>query len=206
MLERVRDIRASERRMYLRQNDIFAMAADYVPGNAETNYFFSTIQTKLHYASTGQTAAELIQTRADHALPNMGLTNWKGDAVRSTEVTTAKNYLNPEEIDGLNRIVTMWLDFAEDQAKRRKQVFLKDWEQKLDEFLRFNDRDVMPDFRKVTKKDADKHAQGEYKKFAQRRREHKEALAEADYIHQLEAAAKALPAKVASGVKKGKQG
>ena len=89
------------------------------------------------------TAAELIRSRSDHLLPNMGLTTWKGGEVRKTDVTTAKNYLKEDEVEGLNRIVTMWLDFAEDQAKRRKQVFMKDWEQKLNQFLRFNERRVL---------------------------------------------------------------
>ena len=145
MLERIRDIRASERRMYLRVREIFAMAADYEPSLPETTKFFSIIQNKLHYAATGMTAAELIKSRADHLLPNMGLTSWKGDEVRKTDVAIAKNYLKENEIDELNRIVTMWLDFAEDQARRRKQIFLKDWEKRLDEFLRFNDRRVLPE-------------------------------------------------------------
>jgi hypothetical protein len=102
--------------------------------------FFQTIQNKLHFAATGQTAAELIASRADQAKPNMGLMTWKGEVVRKGDVTVAKNYLKHAEIDELNRIVTMWLDFAEDQARRRKQVFLKDWDTKLDEFLKFNDR------------------------------------------------------------------
>ncbi|MBN2437902.1 MAG: virulence RhuM family protein, partial [Deltaproteobacteria bacterium] len=143
MLARIRDIRASERRMYLRVREIFAMAADYEPTWSETTKFFSVIQNKLHFAATGMTAAELIQLRADHLLPNMGLTAWKGGEVRKTDVSTAKNYLNEKEIEELNRIVTMWLDFAEDQAKRRKQVFMKDWERKLDEFLHFNERRVL---------------------------------------------------------------
>ena len=132
LLERIRDIRASERRMYLRVKEIFALAADYDPAQKSTVEFFKIIQNKLHFAATGQTAAELIARRADHALPNMGLTTWKGDAVRKHDVTVAKNYLNEDEIRELNRIVTMWLDFAEDQARRRKQVFLKDWETKLE--------------------------------------------------------------------------
>jgi hypothetical protein len=123
----------------------------------------------------------------------MGLTSWKGDEVRKTDVTTAKNYLNEIEIDELNRIVTMWLDFAEDQAKRRKQVFMKDWEQRLDEFLRFNDRRVLANAGKVSKESADKHATSEFDKFAVDRRIQKEILAETDYLKQLEAAAKRLP-------------
>jgi len=195
MLERIRDIRASERRMYLRVREIFAMAADYEPTWSETTKFFSVIQNKLHFAATGMTAAELIQSRADHQLPNMGLTTWKGGEVRKTDVTTAKNYLKEDEIEELNRIVTMWLDFAEDQARRRKQVFMKDWEEKLDDFLRFNQRQVLPNAGKVSKQMAEDHARAEYEKFEIRRREYKEALGASDYVNQLEEAARQLPAK-----------
>ena len=115
MLARIRDIRASERRMYLRVKEIFAMAADYEPSWPETTKFFSVIQNKLHFSATGMTAAELIQSRANSQLPNMGLTIWKGDEVRKTDVATAKNYLKEDEINELNRIVVMWLDFSEDK-------------------------------------------------------------------------------------------
>ncbi len=192
MLERIRDIRASERRMYLRVREIFAMAADYEPSLAETTRFFSIIQNKLHFAATGMTAAELIQSRADHRQPNMGLTTWKMKEVRKTDVTIAKNYLKEEEIDELNRIVVMWLDFAEDQARRHKQVFMRDWEQKLDEFLRFNERGVLPDAGKVSKQDADEHARNEYQQFEIRRRRYKESIGEAETIKQLEQAAREL--------------
>jgi hypothetical protein len=151
LLERIRDIRASERRMYLRVREIFALAADYEPTHSETNRFFSIVQNKLHFAATGLTAAELIRSRADHMQPNMGLMTWKGDEVRKSDVTVAKNYLHEEEISELNRIVTMWLDFAEDQAKRRKQVFMQDWERKLDQFLELNDRQVLSLAGKVSK-------------------------------------------------------
>ena len=157
MLERIRDIRASERRMYLRVREIFAMAADYEPSAKETTLFFQAIQNKLHFASTGKTAAELIAERADHRQPNMGLMAWKRDEVGKADVTIAKNYLTEDEIDELNRIVVMWLDFAEDQARRRKQVFMRDWEERLDGFLRFNDRDTLPGAGKVSKADADAH-------------------------------------------------
>lgn len=192
MLARIRDIRASERRMYLRVKEIFAMAGDYDPAEPDTNKFFSVIQNKLHFAATDMTAAELIRKRADQNLSNMGLTNWKADEVRKTDVTIAKNYLKEEEIDELNRIVVMWLDYAEDQAKRRKQVFMKDWELKLDEFLKFNDRQVLPDAGKVSKQEADDFAKDEYDRFAVRRRQHKEALGEAETIKALEATAKQL--------------
>jgi len=192
MLERIRDIRASERRVYLRVREIFAMAADYDPSWSETTRFFSIIQNKLHFAATGMTAAELIKSRSNHRLPNMGLTNWKGGEVRRTDVTIAKNYLDEKEIDELNRIVVMWLDFAEDQARRRKQIFMKDWEQKLDEFLRFNDRRVLPGAGTVRNKDAESHANTEYEQFETRRRKHKEELGEVENIRLLEETARQL--------------
>jgi hypothetical protein len=204
MLDRIRDIRASERRMYLRVREIFAMAADYEPSWSETTRFFSVIQNKLHFAATCMTAAELIESRADHLFPNMGLTTWKGDEVRKTDVTIAKNYLKEGEIKGLNRIVTMWLDFAEDQAKRRKQVFMKDWEQKLDDFLHFNERQVLPNAGKVSKQTADEHARAEYEKFEDRRREYKETLGAVETIKQLEQASKMIGNGETKGRKKPK--
>ncbi|EHY8552397.1 TPA: virulence RhuM family protein [Vibrio parahaemolyticus] len=175
MLERIRDIRASERRVYLRVKEIFIMAADYEPSNKETTLFFQTIQNKLHYACTHMTAAELIASRVDASKPDMGLTSYKGDEVRKTDVTIAKNYLREDEIKELNRIVNMWLDFAEDQALRRKQVFLQDWADKLDQFLSFNDRDVLSGAGKISKKDADDKAKLEFDRFAQQRRRLKES-------------------------------
>ena len=195
MLARIRDIRASERRMYLRVREIFAMAADYEPTWSETTRFFSIIQNKLHFAATGMTAAELIKSRANHLLPNMGLTSWHGGEVRKTDITTAKNYLRAEEIDELNRIVVMWLDFAEDQARRRKRIFMQDWQQKLDDFLRFNERRVLPGAGTVSRKGAEDHARAEYEQFETRRREDREALGAADYVKQLEETARRLPAK-----------
>jgi hypothetical protein len=195
LLERIRDIRASEKRMYLRVRELFALAGDYDPGKKNTTSFFQTIQNKLHFASTGQTAPELIAGRVDHIKPNMGLTAWKGDVVRKADVAVAKNYLNQDEISELNRIVTMWLDFAEDQARRRKQVFLKDWETKLNEFLRFNERAVLRDKGKVSKADADARAETEYEEFAARRRALLEAEAERAGQKALEEAAKRLPAR-----------
>jgi hypothetical protein len=168
------------------------MAGDYDPSWSETTKFFSVIQNKLHFAATGMTAAELIKSRADHVLPNMGLTSWKAGEVRKTDVTIAKNYLKEDEIDGLNRIVVMWLDYAEDQAKRRKQVFMKDWERKLDEFLAFNDRRVLPNAGSVSKKDADDFARDEFDKFAERRWKYKETVGQEESIKQLEETVKHL--------------
>nr|WP_196564289.1 RhuM family protein [Proteus columbae] len=175
MLERIRDIRASERRVYLRVKEIFTMAADYEPSNKETIRFFQSIQNKLHFACTGMTAAELIASRADASQPDMGLTSYKSGEVRKTDVTIAKNYLRENELKELNRIVNMWLDFAEDQALRRKQVFLQDWDTKLDQFLSFNDRDVLQGAGGVSKKAADEKAKEIFDIFAQKRRQLKEA-------------------------------
>jgi hypothetical protein len=193
ILERIRDIRASEKRMYLRVREIFSLAGDYDPGRPETTEFFQIIQNKLHFAATGKTAPELIAGRADHSQPNMGLTAWKGGVVRKADVTVAKNYLTREEIGELNRIVTMWLDFAEDQARRRKQVFLNDWETKLNDFLRFNERAVLSDKGSVTKTAADTRAEAEYEEFAARRRALLEAEAERERLYPLEDAARKLP-------------
>jgi hypothetical protein len=186
LLERIRDIRASERRMYLRVKDIFTLSADYEPSSGDTTQFFRIIQNKLHFAATGQTAAELIHNRADASQPNMGLTVWKGEIVRKTDVTVAKNYLNEGEIDELNRIVVMWLDYAEDQARRRKQVFLHDWQDKLDQFLTFNERDILPNAGRVSKQKADDRARAEYDRFAERRREAREQAGAAETIKALE--------------------
>ena len=180
MLERIRDIRASERRVYLRVREIFALAADYQPSLKETTQFFQIIQNKLHFACTGHTAAELIHQRADASKPHMGLTSYKGDDVHKCDVTVAKNYLNQDEVSELNRVVNMWLDFAEDQARRRQQVFLRDWQEKLDQFLQFNDRDVLQGAGKISKRMADDKAQAEYVQFAEQQRKLKEAEGEND--------------------------
>jgi hypothetical protein len=193
LLERIRDIRASEARVYLRVREIIALAADYAPGAEETQAMFQAVQNKLHFAATGQTAPELIASRANAALPNMGLTHWKGGAVRKGDTTIAKNYLSAEEISELNRIVVMFLDFAEDQARRRKQIFLKDWATRLDDFLRFNDRAVLPNAGRVSRDAADRKAAEEYEKFAARRRAQLEAEGAADALRDLEEAAKTLP-------------
>ena len=181
LLERIRDIRASERRMYLRVREILALAADYQPDDTATHVFFQTFQNKLHYTVTGKTAPELIADRADARKPNMGLTTWKGGVVRKGDVTVAKNYLNEDEIKQLNRVVTMFLDYAEDQAHRRKQVFMRDWRTKLDDFLKFNERALLKDAGEVSREDADRHAQSQYALFENRRRKELETKAEAEF-------------------------
>lgn len=169
ILERIRDIRSSEKRFYQKIRDIYKLAVDYDPKAEETLEFFRIVQNKLHFAISGKTAAELIVERADASKPNMGLTSWKGSKVRPTDVTIAKNYLNSREIEGLNRIVTMYLDYAEDQAKRHKQIFMRDWRQKLDAFLKFNERDILNNAGKVTKEVADNLALEQYERFNAKR-------------------------------------
>lgn len=187
LLEQIRDIRASERRMYLRIREIFALSADYAPNNRQTNVFFSTIQNKLHYAIHGHTAAELIMLRADSSQPNMGLTSWQRDRVLSTDVATAKNYLHEEEIEAFNRLTSMCLDFVEDRAKQRKQVFMKEWEDAVDSLLKLTGRNVLQGKGSRSMTHARQHAQEQYQLFCERRRETAEHLAELNAQKELEA-------------------
>src|ERR1035437_2441317 len=195
LLERIRDIRASERRVYLRVREILALAADYAPSEPETQVFFQTVQNKLHFAATGKTAPELIAERADSAQPNMGLTAWKSGVVRKGDVTVAKNYLREDEIEELNRLVVMFFDFAEDQARRRKQIFLQNWVTRLHDFLNLNERAILPDTGKVSREEAHQLAEAEYERFAARRRAALEAQGEADLLGLLDAEIKKLPKK-----------
>ena len=194
LLERIRDIRASERRVYLRVREILALAANYTPSEPETQTFFQTVQNKLHFAATGKTAPELIAERVDATRPNMGLTTWKSGTVRKGDVTVAKNYLREDEIGELNRIVVMFLDFAEDQARRRKQIFLANWQTRLDDFLRLNERTILPNAGRVSREQADAVARQEYERFAAERRSRLEDEAEVDTFKQLEDEVKKLPA------------
>ncbi|GAB3951812.1 virulence RhuM family protein [Micromonospora vulcania] len=144
LLERIRDIRASEKRFYQKVRDIFATtSADYSGTSDTAKTFFATIQNKLLYAVTGQTAGELMVKRADAGSPTMGLTSWRGPQVRKADVTISKNYLTADEISELNRLTTMFLDFAEDRARRRQQILMAEWVQRADAFLTFNERQVL---------------------------------------------------------------
>lgn len=195
LLERIRDIRSSERRVYLRVREILALAADYEATEPETQVFFQTIQNKLHFAATGKTAAELIAGRADSSQPNMGLMAWRSGVVRKGDVTVAKNYLREDEIEELNRLVVMFLDFAEDQARRRKQIFLQNWLTRLHDFLNLNERAILADAGKVSREEAHHRAEKEYERFAARRRAAQEAQGEADLLGFLDAEVKKLPKK-----------
>ncbi len=146
LLEEIRDIRSSERMAYQKITDIYATSIDYSLKAQDTKKFFATVQNKLHFAITGQTAAEIIARRVDSAKPNLGLTSWrKGPAgkIMPSDVTVAKNYLDKPELDHLNRIVTMYLDFAELQAVRNKPMYMRDWVEKLNAFLKFSEYEIL---------------------------------------------------------------
>lgn len=169
LLERIRDIRSSERRFYQKITDIYATAVDYDAKAEVSKDFFATVQNKLHFAIHGHTASELIAERADATKENMGLTSWKGDKVRKQDVKVAKNYLTEKELKSLNRIVTMYLDYAEDQAERNQPMYMKDWVDKLNAFLQFNEREILENAGRISAKIAEQLAVQEYEKFNQKR-------------------------------------
>jgi hypothetical protein len=170
LLERIRAIRASERRFYQKITDIYATAIDYRGDAEQTQLFFKTVQNKLHWAIHGHTASELIADRARAAKPNMGLTTWKGRRPAKADVKLAKNYLSEQELSELNRIVTMYLDYAEDQARRRRPMTMAEWADKLDAFLQFNDRNVLDHAGRVSQKAAEKLALEEFDAWAREQR------------------------------------
>ncbi len=169
LLERIREIRASERRFYQKITDIYAECSiDYQPKAEITQVFYKTVQNKMHWAITGQTAAEIISSRAKAELPNMGLTTWKNSPkgkVLKSDVSIAKSYLNKKEIDELNRIVTMYLDYAENQAARQIPMSMEDWIEKLDIFLQFNDYSVLKNAGSISAEIAKELATVEFEKF-----------------------------------------
>jgi len=168
-LARIRDIRSSERRFYQKITDIYAQcSSDYDPNSKITKEFFATVQNKLHWAITGQTAAEIVYTRANSKKINMGLTAWKNapkGKIRKTDITIAKNYLNKTELDLLNRVVTMYLDYAELQAKNKKIMYMENWILKLNAFLKFNEKEVLEGKGKISQEVANKLAIEEYEKY-----------------------------------------
>ena len=168
-LERIRDIRASERRFYQKITDIYSQcSADYDVDSPVTKEFFATVQNKLHYAITKHTAAEIIYDRADSTKPNMGLTTWKNapsGRIRKSDVVIAKNYLDETEMGSLNEIVTMYLDYAERQARRGNIMYMKDWVARLDAFLQFNEEEVLHHKGKVTAAIAKAFAESEFEKY-----------------------------------------
>lgn len=169
LLRRIQDIRTSEKRFYQKITDIYATSVDYDPTQPVSIDFFKTVQNKMHWAITGNTAAEIIYQRSDSQKPNMGLTNWRGSKLRKQDVSIAKNYLDEDELGALNNLVEQYLVFAEGQAMRRIPMHMLDWLQKLDGFLQLNDRNILDHAGKISHEMAAKHANEQYDKYHQQR-------------------------------------
>ena len=165
LLRRIQDIRTSERRFYQKITDIYATSIDYEPTQEVSIRFFKTVQNKVHWAITGQTAAEIVHSRVDATKPNMGLTNWRGATIRKQDVGTAKNYLGEEELAALNNLVEQYLVFAEGQAMRRVPMHMADWVKKLDGFLTLNEREILTHAGSISHEVAVEKAELEYDKF-----------------------------------------
>jgi hypothetical protein len=176
LTRRIQDIRTSERRFYQKITDIYATSVDYDPTQAESISFFQTVQNKMHWAITGQTAAEIVHARADKNQPNMGLTNWRGGKVRKADVGIAKSYLNADELAALNNLVEQYLVFAEGQAMRRVPMTMTDWITKLHGFLTINDRDILNHAGKISHDVAQAFAEQEFVRFS------KDQIAQADQL------------------------
>lgn len=165
LTRRIQDIRTSERRFYQKITDIYATSIDYDPTQEISLQFFKTVQNKVHWAVTGQTAAEIVHHRVDAAKPNLGLTNWRGAVIRKQDVVIAKNYLNEPELAALNNLAEQYLIFAEGQAMRRVAMHMADWIKKLDAFLTLNERDILTHAGRISHEMAQAKAEAEYKKF-----------------------------------------
>lgn len=194
-LERIRDIRASEKRFYQKIKDLYTTAVDYEKSSEQAQLFFKKVQNKMLWAATGETAAELISSRSNPSKPNMGLTSWAGSIVRKGDIGTAKNYLKKEEIEQLNRIVTMYLDYAEEQAKRRKPITMTQWEEKLDAFLEFNEHDLLTHAGKVQMVVAQSLAADRYEEFDKNRRKAEALQADQEDILEIEELVKSIGSK-----------
>ena len=202
LLERIRDIRSSEKVFWRKVLGIYATSIDYDPSTEASERFFATVQNKMHWAAHGHTAAEIIAKRADATRPTMGLTSWSGGRVRKADVTVAKNYLDAGELDALNRIVNAYLEFAELQARSRRPMYMRNWIAKLDDFLRLSERDILTHAGRVSHEVALAKAEGEFEKFQARQ------LAQPSEVEkQFEAMVKELkqlPPKKSTGRKRGK--
>jgi len=170
LLERIRDIRSSEKIFYQKVKDIYTTSIDYDGKSEFSNEFYATIQNKLHWAVHQNTAAELIKKRVDASKPNMGLTTWKGKKIRKTDITIAKNYLSEDELQQLNLLVEQYLAFAESQARAKKPMYMKDWIKKLNDILIINDREILDHAGKLQKKIANDIASKEYEKYKEDKR------------------------------------
>ena len=186
LLQRIREIRLSERNFYRKICDIYQTSIDYDPSAEVTQLFFQTVQNKMHWAVHGQTAAEVIQKRADATRPQMGLTSWKGAKVRKPDVAIAKNYLTGEELKKLSLIVTQYLDFAELQALERRPMTMRDWIAKLDAFLRAGDRQILEHAGSISADEAKRKAELEFDQFDRQRRRVEDAQADAQFAQEVE--------------------
>ena len=178
LLERIRDIRASEKRFYQKLRDLFALSSDYDSTDKATQMFFAETQNKLLYAVTHQTAAEIIVNRADASQPNMALTSWKGSVVRKQDIYIAKNYLHADEIDMLNRLTTLFLESAEIRVKERFDLTINYWRQNVDQLLQFQNKDVLRNAGSITSKEMEAHVLAVYEQFDQRRKQDDAQLAD----------------------------
>ncbi len=191
-LARIRDIRASEKRFYQKIKDLYATAVDYDKSSEQAKLFFKKVQNKMLWAVTGKTAAEIIADRSDSNKANMGLTSFRGSVVRKGDIATSKNYLQHDEIDELNRIVTMYLDYAEDQARKRKTMSMAAWADKLDSFLEFNERDLLTHAGKLKMEVAQQLATKRYHEFDAKRRKAEAIAADEEDIKEIEALEKKI--------------
>lgn len=187
LLEKIREIRASEKRFYQKVRDLFALSVDYKDDLKASNDFFAEVQNKLLHAVTNNTAAEIIVNRADATKPNMNLTNWSGSRVRKQDVIIAKNYLQQNEIKELDRLVSMFLDYAENQAQRRRQLSMSDWKEKVDGFLNFNDYEILKGKGAISRKQANEIAKKRYLEFDEARKKQEALEADAEDLKELEA-------------------
>ena len=192
LLERIRDIRASEKRFYQKVRDLFALSSDYQAREQETQLFFAEVQNKLLYATTQHTAAELILERANPDAPNMALTSWKGARVRKADVIVAKNYLDSDEIDTLNRLVVIFLEQAELRVKQQKDLTLDYWRNNVDKMLAFNDRPVLDGAGSISRNQMEKVAFQRFEDFDQKRRSDEAAEADAADLQEIEQLEKAI--------------
>ncbi len=191
-LERIQDIRASEKRFYQKIRDIYSTAIDYDKTSEAAQLFFKKVQNKMLWATTGKTAAELIESRSNPYKPNMGLTAWRGSIVRKYDVSIAKNYLSVDEIKDLNEIVTMYLDYAERQARQRKTVTMEQWSEKLDAFLSFNEHELLTHAGKVKAKVAKQLAEERYDEFDKKRKKQEAIETDKEDLKELEEMEKRL--------------
>jgi hypothetical protein len=185
LLARIRDIRASEKRFYQKVRDLFALSSDYDATDKATQMFFAETQNKLLFAITGKTAAEIVVSRADDTQPNMALTSWKGKIVRKQDIYIAKNYLTADELDSLNRLVTIFLEVAELQAKDRKDITMKFWQENVDSIITFNKKALLAGKGSVSNAQMETYVDNVYERFNEQRKIYELNKADEDDMNEL---------------------